>query len=189
MQWKGFLLGLAGGVAIWAVVANSHPQTPKVADDETITFSDKLFYDSASGTDGFDAIVKVTGTLDGNGDKDGPGNKNNTMTILCMKQEGRCEVGSLSQIGHMQADDILLQDWDIAEWSPAEIVAKNVDMCGTGTITISRTTQVVAYVVVPTNLTSPACLKVPNEVHKWTIGRSLAWKRLDPNNTAKIKAP
>ena len=185
MTWKGFLIGLACGLAIWFIAARIHT-APKVVPDETIIFGDKAFYDSAVQKRGIDSFVQVSGTLKANGDKYGPAYKNNSMTIQCLKETSYCVIGSVDQIGLTQVGNVNMEDWPITKWDSSEIEAQNVELCATVTITINRTSQEVAYVIVPTNLTIPFCLENGNkEIHKWSVGRSLLRER----NEAKIKTP
>jgi hypothetical protein len=188
MPWKGFAAGLAVGVGVCVAWAVYKPKS-KVADDETVVFSDKQFYDNIETIGRIDNFLKITGTLRANGDPDGPGYKNNTMTIQCMREQNRCEVASVRQIGANLVDDIDVGDWDITAWNNGEVVAQDVGLCSTTTLTIGRESHEIGYVTVPTNPTSPACLKSGNAVHKWTIGRSLGWERMDPTNAAKVKSP
>ena len=81
MGWRSFLLGIVIGVAAMAGVAALRPH-PKNAANETITLSDKQFFDSAK-TDIGDGTVRIVGTVIG----DQVGYKNNTLTAWCRKDQ------------------------------------------------------------------------------------------------------
>lgn len=147
------------------------------ADDEDLIFAKKSFYDSA--TVGAEGGVHVSGTLTG----PDLGYRNNTFSISCFQERKECYYTSIEQIGPKQLGRMDgIGAIPIVKWNALEVVAKEEEngfSCARITITISRKTEAVLWVVEPTNQTQPACSKSRTNVMKWTIEDSLGWKRMN----------
>ncbi len=182
MGWKSFALGVVVGAAALGAVAHLPRPASKVAEDETIIFSDKTFFDT--GTTGIgDGALMFSGTSSG----EHVGYKNNTLSATCVEADMRCVVASAAQIGRDQVNNINIDDWQVTQWSPSLIVAKYEGLCGTSTINVLRSSESIGYVVEPTNQSKPMCDRSDSQIHKWTVGRSLYWAHADPENLKGVK--
>jgi hypothetical protein len=195
MAWKSFALGAGIGLAVaiaWIVAAPAArtaaarvagaPAQVKVAPDQTITFSDKIFSDSGDDSAPFGVgYVLISGSLLGDDQT-----SNNTTTLACTRSENRCEIATATQIGEQQVDEITITDYAISSWTPALIVATDEAECASTTLNIDRRAKTATYVIVPANLTRPICDKAPKTVRRVSVERSAFWRR---NATAGEKAP
>jgi hypothetical protein len=172
MQWIGLAAGaIVGAVATAGLLVFGFGLRP-APPDGNITFPDKTFYDPATTSLG-DAEVSFSGALSGE-----DLHTNNTLTVRCDKAQMRCIVGNARQIGTNQIGTLDVT-WEITQWSSRLIVAKDEWPCATWTINITRPTEEVGYVIVPTNQTLPICKDATTQIRKLSLGRSLFWRQVD----------
>jgi hypothetical protein len=117
--------------------------------------------------------IFITGTLKG----EHVGYPFNTWSIKCFKNENRCEVSNVSEIGNNQLGEIDSFDWPIISWTDAVVVlqddnSSNDTSCARATITINREGKSVAYTSVPINSGKSYCKHFePSVASQWTIGQ------------------
>jgi hypothetical protein len=140
--------------------------------DDDIVFSPKNFVDSSS-------LVGISGTLTG----DGLGYKNNTRSIMCIKEKGECMIATIEQIGDKQVGRLGgPYSIPITRWTELEVVAVEEPgsvSCIRTTIFIERRDQTALWVQEPTNTALPQCETADTQVRHWKIEDSIAWKRLN----------
>jgi len=172
MKWILFVCGLVLGV-VGSFAVMVYAQVNKKEANDDIVFSQKNFADL-----GGDTSLAVSGTLTGQG----MAYANNTYGIVCRKEEGKCWVTYVEQIGHDQIGSIQTPySILITRWNTNEVVAADdvTDWaCTKTTITISRKTESVLWVDEPVNQTSPRCTHADSQIHKYTIEDSPGWKRV-----------
>ena len=177
-MWRtgiGFVLGVVlGGTAVWWAF---HAPLVGRSGDEAWALPNFDYQELAPfiARDTNDEAVYITGTLMGNH----VGYPVNTWNIRCFKNENRCEVASVNEIGRRQLGSINLFDWPIVSWTPKNIVVQdevgpNV-ACARTTITINRQNKTVQYMSVPENAERDDCKQArkllgPAQVEDWTIG-------------------
>jgi hypothetical protein len=141
--------------------------------DDDITFAPKNFFELG------DDSVGISGTLTG----DDLAYKNNTRSVLCMKERKECYVSSIEQIGDHQIGRLdYVSIYPITKWSTYEVTAAEElsDFgCSRTTITITRKSQSALWLEEPVNQARPHCLKSYGKVRKFTIEDSLRWKRMN----------
>jgi hypothetical protein len=177
MIWKGNILGAAlGTVAALMTACSPHPKIPA---DETMTLSDKEFYDSATvpmWADDEHGMVTFSGTV--SDESRLVVGKNNTLTAKCVKDKMECELGTAEQISADQFSRIDLDTWKITQWTPSVIVAEDERECFTRTINIVRKSESVTFVEVPTNQATVVCSKSDAQIRKYELVTSLGRQRL-----------
>lgn len=120
---------------------------------------------------GKDAIY-VTGTLKG----PHVGYPYNTWDIRCFREESKCVVANVNEIGKNQLGEITAFDWPILSWSDTVVVLQddaspNDTSCARNTITINREGRSVSYTSVPINMDRDYCkmYKLSGN-NQWEIG-------------------
>jgi hypothetical protein len=161
----GAVLGVAG-LALWQYQSETrHLELHEIA------MTSKIFSDAGS-------VLSAEGTITG----EGVGYPNNSVTIRCFRDEQRCEVGSVQQIGPNQVGSVDLVDYPVTKWDDYEIVARDEPSgigCSETTINIERKREAVEWVQAPVNLTKSACAKADTKLYRWTLETSPFWQRSD----------
>lgn len=139
--------------------------------DDDIMFDNKHFHD-------FGYSVGISGTLTG----DGLAYKNNTYSILCVKDREECLIASIEQIGERQVGRLdYAYSIPITKWNADEVVASQEPpdwICWKTTIRLERKTETALWVEEPINRSRPDCQKHDGAVKRYTIEDSLGWKKL-----------
>jgi len=173
----GLLLGAVGafGALIYLETRN------KPAQDDSILFAPKNFYDSKEKQLGEFGYVAISGTLTGKG----LGYPNNTHAVSCIGAYKACFISSVSQIGH---DQIGRMDnpyaYPIVKWTEYEVVAQDEPSligCLRVTITIDRKSEALLWLEEPINQTKPNCKDADTTIRKYSIEDPPGWKRMRGN--------
>ncbi len=161
----GAVLGVAG-LGLWQYQSETrHPELHEIA------MTSKIFSDSG-------AFLSAEGTITGEGVR----YANNSVTIRCFRDEQKCEVGSVQQIGPNQVGSVDLVDYPITKWDDSEIVAHGEPGgfgCSETTINIERKREAIEWVQAPLSLTKSSCAKADTKLYRWTLETSRFWQRSD----------
>jgi hypothetical protein len=148
-----------GQVTIYA------PATPS----EKITFDSKEFSDS--GDTGVNPYLYVAGTLTGVGIP----YPNNSVSVTCYRDRGKCFVVRVEQIGGNLIGRITApEEYPIARWTKREVVATDDDNSGSPCritiISIERKTQAATWIDQTNPHANPVdCRNADTGRFKWTI--------------------
>jgi hypothetical protein len=150
----------------WSVAPQFMLHAETTRGDEDIVFPAKVF--SAA-----KAYVAAKGTITA----DWVGYKNNTYSILCVRDE--CTVANVEQIGPKQLSSIDgPTTYPVKQWTEdGQVVAEDDALCSRITITLDRRTETVLWVETPINQTALACKNADNAVRKATLETSLYWRK------------
>jgi hypothetical protein len=171
MRWVLLLVGLVVGFVSGAgSIIYIQMSNARDTGEMSIVFAPKNYYDT-------EQVVAVSGTLTG----PGMAYPNNTYSIACYQEMKECwmtyvDAIGAQQIGRMDAPSA----YDIRSWTRNEIVA-GYDApfgCFKTTITIARSTKEALWVEEPINQTKPFCKESKNEIRKFSIEDSPAWKKM-----------
>jgi hypothetical protein len=160
MEFKSFL----GGVVVASAVAGIawHYQPKPTTPDPQIVFPDKIITD----TDGYIILI---GTITGKE----IGYPNNTLYIRCSRDDRRCDVATVQQIGKNQVGPIDLDDYLVTRWDDGIVTAKEntegTTACSAVTLNIIRHSGEVQWIQEPVNQTAPNCIHADATVYKWTV--------------------
>jgi hypothetical protein len=165
---KGIIL--VAGIIVGAGGLLYLQERNKSADDNTIIFASKFFYDNKD-------VVMVSGTMTG----EGQAYPNNSYSIGCFKDRSECWLTSIQQIGNRQVSRMdTPYQYEIQKWTEHEIVAGDDGTfgCYRITITIDRQSKEALWVEEAVNQTQLSCKNSENKVRKYTIESSPGWKRV-----------